>query len=644
MATPTRFPRIAGYAILRHLARGGMAEVYVAEQTTLQRQVALKVLRTAEAGGADAVARFEQETRLIAELRHPNIVGIYDVGHASDGALYYAMPFLPGGDLTKWPLPCPMPDIRKLLTHMLDALHYAHSKGIIHRDIKTANVLFDEHGTPQLADFGVAMRTLDKQRLTQVGLTVGSTGYMSPEQARGMTVDARSDLYSLGVLAYELLTGELPFRGADAVEVALAQLEQKIPRLPRERAHWQAFIDKALAPQPAQRFQSATDMAAALARIPETASRLRFRPRILAAAALLGAAALGLTLWAVRPTRPKLSAAEIAQLIATDQLLPPARPNALESVLAAPALPDYNPLRERLDEALRTPLIEAIQARRWGEVEQRYVPWQDASMRLGRPPATRDAVAGTLDRALRAELDRAIAAYDRSRGEPALALSALIEPPSAGLAARRDLLRQIPTRAEGIVDRDGPKLKVIEAPTFASAGNAVSVTPVSAALYARFAQATGRKPVDCGKRSGAARTAQIEPADCMTYADARAFAEWFSKQTGHRYRLPSVSEWRSARAQGLTHEGPSLRAWSRDCDMVRIVQRPNALRRGLGKVRKALGGREAAPQVSQRCEGQLTVSALGNKSVSASYPPSQRSSDIGIALVREIAAMRRPAD
>ncbi len=614
-----------------------MAEVFVAEHIALKRPVALKILRMAEAGGADAVERFEQETRLIAELSHPNIVGIHDVGHSSDGALYYAMPFLPGGDLTARASPRPLAEIRKLLSCLLDALGYAHGKGIVHRDIKPANVLFDEHGTPQLADFGVAIRTLNSERLTQVGLTVGSTGYMSPEQARGMPVDARSDLYSVGVLAYELLTGSLPFRGADAFEVAIAQLEQNVPRLPKERAHWQGFIDKALARQPAQRFQNAAEMATALDRIPDAPPLIAGRR--LALAAVIGGLAVGLAALALWPNAKAMSAAEIGQLIAEDQLLPPARPNALDGLIAAPKQADYDRLRVQLEDTLRTRVLAAIGARRWDEVQGHYAGWQDASVRLGSAPTTRIAVANELDGALRKEFDTAIAAYDRSLAAPALQLFALIDKPSAGLTGRRDLLLQIPTRAEGIVDAHGPRLGVVEAPTYTRKGMAVGVMPVSAALYARYASAAGIKPVDC-----AADAANAAVARCVTYNDAKNFVRWFSEQSGQSYRLPSVAEWQSASRRGLVNEGPAMRVWSRDCRTVRTVQRPNAVRRGLGKVREVFGGRGAAVQVSQNCKGQLSLSALGSDGASAAHASSLRSAEIGIGLVRDIAALRRPAD
>ena len=636
-ATPPATPHVPGYTISRHLARGGMAEVFVAEHIALKRPVALKILRMAEAGGADAVERFEQETRLIAELSHPNIVGIHDVGHSSDGALYYAMPFLPGGDLTARVSPRPPAEIRKLLAALLDGLGYAHGKGIVHRDIKPANVLFDEHGTPQLADFGVAIRTLNSERLTQVGLTVGSTGYMSPEQARGMHVDARSDLYSVGVLAYELLTGGLPFRGVDAFEVAIAQLEQKVPRLPKERAHWQGFIDKALARQPAQRFQSAAEMATALDRIPDALPLMA--GRTLKIAAVLGVLTLGLAAWALWPNAKAMSAAEIGQLIAADQLLPPARPNALDSLIAAPKQADFDRLRVRLEDRLRTRLLAAIGARRWGEVKRHYAAWQDASVRLDSAPATRVAVANQLDDALRTEFDTAIAAYDRSVAEPALPLYALVDPPSPGLTGRRDLLLQIPRRAEGIVDAGGPKLGVVKAPTYTRKGMAVNVTPVSAALYARYASAAGLKPASCKGDEAKAAAAR-----CVTYTDAREFARWFSKQSGQPYRLPSVAEWKAAGSQRLVNEGPAVRVWSRDCKTVRTVHRPNAVRRGLGKVREVFGGRGAPVQVSQKCKGQLSLSPLGSDGGSTAHASSLRSADIGIGLVRDIDALTRPAD
>ena len=207
------------------------------------------------------------------------------------------------------------------------------------------------------------------------------------------------------------------------------------------------------------------------------------------------------------------------------------------------------------------------------------------------------------------------------------------------MAGRHDVQLQRPGRAEGIVDADGLKLGVLKAPTYNSKGVALSVMPVSAALYARYASAAGQKPGNCEGDAAAAAVAR-----CVTYDEARDFARWFSEQSGQPYRLPSVAEWQSASSQGLVNEGPVIRVWSRDCRNVRTVHRPNAVRRGLGKVREVFGGRGAAVQVSQNCKGQLSLSALGTDGASAAHSPDERSADIGIGLVRDIAALTRPAD
>jgi hypothetical protein len=130
----------------------------------------------------------------------------------------------------------------------------------------------------------------------------------------------------------------------------------------------------------------------------------------------------------------------------------------------------------------------------------------------------------------------------------------------------------------------------------------------------------------------------------VSYSEAKDFVRWFAEQSGQPYRLPSVAEWQAANSKGLVGEGPVTRVWSRDCNSVRTVSRPNALRRGLGKVRKVFGGRGAGTQVSQDCQGQLSLDALGEDIASTAHATSHRSSSIGIGLVRDIAALRRPAD
>ncbi|MGH8213952.1 MAG: protein kinase domain-containing protein [Rhodanobacteraceae bacterium] len=251
---------IPGHRLVRPLGRGGMATVYLAIQASLSRPVAVKIL---QAPTDEAITRFEQEARTIARLQHPHIIAIYEVGRTSDGQLYYTMPYLPNGDLSKLDLRESPARIAGVIRALASALGHAHQHGIVHRDVKPENVLFDQHRRALLTDFGIA-RASDNLRVTRQGATMGSSGYMSPEQARGLDIDGRSDLYGLGVVCYELLTGDLPFHGTDALSTAIAHIEQPVPRLPPLKRAWQPFLDKALAKLPQERFQSAQEMIDAL--------------------------------------------------------------------------------------------------------------------------------------------------------------------------------------------------------------------------------------------------------------------------------------------------------------------------------------------------------------------------------------------
>jgi len=255
---------IPGYRMVRRLGLGGMATVYLAIQRSLGRPVAVKVLAIDHTHSEELVRRFEHEARTIARLDHPHIVSIFDVGRTSTGQIYYTMPYLPNGDLATRNLREDQARTLEIMRALADALGYAHEHGIVHRDVKPENVLFDKLDRPMLADFGIALSDTHQPRVTREGATIGSSGYMSPEQARSQPLDGRSDIYSLGVLCYELLTGEMPFRGPDTLSVALAHIENPVPRLPMLRRVWQPFIDKALAKRPEARYQSAEEVLAAL--------------------------------------------------------------------------------------------------------------------------------------------------------------------------------------------------------------------------------------------------------------------------------------------------------------------------------------------------------------------------------------------
>ncbi len=262
-------PEIPGYRITRVIGHGGMATVYLGTQVSLGRDVAIKVMLPEALADEVSRRRFENEARTIARLEHPNIVGIHEVGRTAQGLPWYSMPHLPHGHLGQRNLTGDQRRIREVLRALLSALAYAHARGVIHRDVKAENVLFDEADRPLLADFGIALRRGYGTRVTMVGLAVGSTAYMAPEQARGQQVDFRADLYSVGVLAWEMLTGELPYKGDDALSMALAHTQNPIPRLPPALRHWQRFIDRALAKSLTRRFSDAATMLRALDEVPQ---------------------------------------------------------------------------------------------------------------------------------------------------------------------------------------------------------------------------------------------------------------------------------------------------------------------------------------------------------------------------------------
>lgn len=281
------FPQIDGYRLTKILGEGGMSTVYLARQESLGREVAVKVIRREALSDDVARRRFENEARTIARLDHPHVVRIHEVGHTRDGLSFYAMPVLPKGHVGRRALIGDETRVRAILEVLLSALRYAHSRGVIHRDVKAENVLFDAADRPMLTDFGIALRRGHGSRVTSTGLAVGSTAYMSPEQARGIDVDHRTDLYSLGVLAWEMLTGALPYRADDALSMALKHVQDPIPELPPELRHWQVFFDRALAKLPTERFLDAAEMAAALDAVPH-AQRQPVRAALARLAAELG--------------------------------------------------------------------------------------------------------------------------------------------------------------------------------------------------------------------------------------------------------------------------------------------------------------------------------------------------------------------
>ncbi|RKT46317.1 SUMF1/EgtB/PvdO family nonheme iron enzyme [Thiocapsa rosea] len=266
---------IPGYTIIRELGAGGMATVYLAKQMRLDREVALKVLKPISDESDDFAARFLREGRVVAQLQDRRIVTIYDFD--SRGPFhYFSMEYLPGGTLSERIIEG-MSVERGLETikGVAQALSYAHQRGIIHRDIKPQNILFRYDDTPVLTDFGIAhvmKANSDTTRMTKLGMIVGSPRYMSPQQIMCQSLDARSDLYSLGIVFYEMLTGELPYRSDDVMSLAMKHCTEAMPPLPSHLSRFQGILDKLVAKDPDARFDSADQLVGAIERL-EAAAR-----------------------------------------------------------------------------------------------------------------------------------------------------------------------------------------------------------------------------------------------------------------------------------------------------------------------------------------------------------------------------------
>ncbi len=259
------------YRIVRKLGAGGMADVHLAEDQELGRRVAIKILNDRHANDEQFVERFRREAKNAAALNHPNIVSIYDRGEAED-TYYIAMEYLDGRSLKELIVghgPAPVKVAIEYARQILSALRFAHRHGIVHRDIKPHNVLVDREGRVKVTDFGIARA--GTSQMTETGSIVGTAQYLSPEQARGGEVDQRSDLYSLGVVLYELLTGRTPFEGDTPVEIAMKHLSTTPqppsdlrPDIPHEL---DLVVLRALAKDPEDRYQGAEEMEADLERV-----------------------------------------------------------------------------------------------------------------------------------------------------------------------------------------------------------------------------------------------------------------------------------------------------------------------------------------------------------------------------------------
>lgn len=253
------------YKIVKHIGSGGMADVYLAYDPILERDVAIKFLRVGKTDAMDATKRFEREALSVSELNHPNVVNLFDVGEDEEGK-FIVMEYVDGMDLKAYIRenhPIPVDIIQNLMIQILSGVQAAHNIGIVHRDLKPQNIMVNHDGTIKIMDFGIAMVTSETS-ITQTNSIIGSVHYLSPEQARGSMATSLSDIYSLGVVLFEMLTGRVPFDGESAVSIALKHFQEPLPPIEayREDAP-QSLINvvaKATAKEPSARYQSTQEM------------------------------------------------------------------------------------------------------------------------------------------------------------------------------------------------------------------------------------------------------------------------------------------------------------------------------------------------------------------------------------------------
>lgn len=251
---------ISGYKIEKTIGEGGMATAYLAVQESLGRLAVLKVLNTNTRDTKENVERFLNEGRIVASLNHPHIITIYDIGIAED-FMYISMEYIEGGDLrTRLRSPISTKESIEIIKKICSGLDAAHRKGIVHRDVKPGNILFERNGEPLLTDFGIAKRLTMDQDLTSTGVFLGSPNYMAPEQAEDGPIDGRADIYSLGVILYEMLAGEKPYKSESVIDVIVQHKQAPVPTLPEEHKIYQPLLNLMMAKKRKDRFRDASSV------------------------------------------------------------------------------------------------------------------------------------------------------------------------------------------------------------------------------------------------------------------------------------------------------------------------------------------------------------------------------------------------
>ncbi len=585
---------VPGYQIKHQIGAGGMSVVYLAEQQSLHREVALKVMRPVVADESHSIARFEHEAKTIAQLYHPNIMSIYDVGHLADGTLFYAMPYLTHGDLTAvhWQ---DDEHIKSVFTALCDGLAFAHEHGVIHRDLKPENILFDAFGHPQIADFGIAISDQHK-KWTKDNSIVGSLNYISPEQAQSQSVDARSDIYALGAMLYEVVSGKPVFNEKEELALMLAHVSQTPQSLAKNKQHWQAVISQCLEKKPNKRYPNAQALKHAIAGINNEHSITHSRPQL---KQKHGWMALGsvllllfvIWLWPDTTTEPANHSAQNqpTQFISSGNSGKVSHDN------------DYIEL-DPINQNQALTLLKEQLTQAW-QPEVASLLLDKLLFHLTTQPENSVTVAETYIRKLN---ESSLKALHQTELSEALAWYQLINQTQTQLSTTQH--DQLLSRINAIQESFSQELKAQYAerplkaqqqmqslwPDVAFAAKqqttsktrqttqhhpndlttviladmpflALTETEVTVQQFRRFANATALQAVRCKNPTTSSLRFSSKtwsnpgfaqknnhPVVCVTWQQATDYAHWLSQKTGHKYRLPNAQEWLAAKNQKPT--------------------------------------------------------------------------------------------
>ncbi len=603
---------IPGYKIESVLGYGGMSTVYLAEQESLGRRVALKVMSESLTHDPTYTKRFLKEARIIAQLNYPYIIVIYDYGVVGSHH-YIAMECVDGGDLfRRVKQGMTVTEVLDVIYQVAKALSYAHGKGYIHRDIKPGNILFREDGTVVLSDFGLAKGLTDNTQVTAAGMTLGTPAYMSPEQAFGEQLDSRSDLYSLGCVLYFMLTQEKPYTADNPVALAMKHLRDPIPQLPAELKWLQPVVDKLMAKKPEDRYQYGEDLAKDVQQFRDEDSVTPIKPSLFPSGRTTeevdelmldesksfssldvlkavddfsqnrgqveqstGGSGLKLVEDATDTEEPlsmggfsrQLAEAEAGNrsepidskvYLRAQQEAQMANnkvdPNAYEQTRAQPAAVKHEGVAP--EESIQR---ETIKERSRGEipiVSQRDEP----KTRVSRLVVTAIAAAiivtiVNVGAGIYLASQRNVPTISKTEEEsqlderrwtaPAKKLITFTDPlASGGKGPNMVVIEKGSYRMGDVSGRYGPSARPVRMVHLAR-DFAIGVSEVTFDDYALFASSTGRTiPSDRGWGQG------TRPVIYVSWQDATEYADWLSRETGKRYRLPTEAEWEYASRAG----------------------------------------------------------------------------------------------